>query len=86
MRGFNATNGADLESDYRCFFECKSMGIFMFAVSGSGDRYELEISANNTNKLTTNLEEYVCWVEKISDGKTEKLLSGRIHLDKRIKE
>lgn len=79
----NNTDGADLEGDYYCYFECSSIGKLQFGVANN--RYELEISEVNTNKLVNNLEEYVVYVVKKSNSKPEKLLTGRIHVDEKVR-
>lgn len=79
----NTPAGADLENDYSCFFECDSIGKLQFAVVG--DRYELTLSVVNTNKLTKSLEGYVVYLIKTADGSYSKLLSGRIHVDKKVR-
>lgn len=79
----NTAAGTDLEQDYSCYFECDSIGQLQFTVANS--RYELEISATDTDKLTTMHEEYVVYAIKTADSKPEKLLSGRIYIDERVR-
>ena len=80
---FDDTDGTDLEDLYACYFECDSIG--QLAFSKANDRYELEISAANTDLLDDNLEEYTVYAIKVSDSSPKKLLSGRIHLDKKVR-
>ena len=82
----NNADGEDLEADYNCYFECESIGQLQFSlVSALVDSYELLISKENTDKLLTNLEEYTVYTVKISDGAYSKLLSGRIHVDDKVR-
>lgn len=79
----NDVNGEDLENDYSCYFENDSIGLLQFTVSD--DRYHLEMSETDTNKLTSNLQEYVVYTINTLDSKPAKLLSGRIHIDERVR-
>ena len=82
----NDADGVDLETDYSCYFECDSIGQLQFAVvNGATNRYELLISKENTDKLLANLEEYTVYNIKTSDGAYSKLLSGRIHVDNKVR-
>jgi len=75
-----------LEADYDCYFECESIGQLQFSVvSAVVDSYELLISKEDTNKLLTTLEEYTVYTVKISDGAYSQLLSGRIHVDDKVR-
>lgn len=76
----NDANDLDLESEYNCYFSCPSIGTKVFSVVA--DSYFLELTAIDTGLLDTNLEEYTVYTIKISDGSKDKLLSGRIILDK----
>ena len=77
------SSGLDLEEDYHCYFECDSIGQLQFSVAN--DRYELTISAINTSKLSTTLEDYVVYIIKTADSVPEKLMSGRIHRDEEVR-
>ena len=77
----NDSDGVDLESEYACWFECDSIGKLQLSVNDAGDAYEITISKENTDKLLTNLEEYVIYTVKTSDSAYDKLLTGRIHVD-----
>ena len=79
---FNASDGTDLETDYTCTFYSPSIGEKTFSVVTSA--YYLELSAIDTNKLTTNMEEYTVYVTKIADSKKDKILSGRIVVDMKV--
>ena len=76
-------DGNDLENDYTCWFECESIGKLQFSVDS--DKYTLTISKENTGKLVENLEEYVVYTIKTTDGTYDKLLSGRMHIDKKVR-
>ena len=82
----NTTDGEDLETDYTCYFECKSMGRIDFpAVDG---KYVLKIPREKTILLTKTLEDYVVYVVKNGEpdaGEYSKLLSGRIHTDRKVR-
>ena len=80
---FNDSNGTDLEGDYTCYFKCDSIGELAFSLVGS--QYELVISEANTALLTSNLEEYAVYVKSTTTSKYDKLLSGRIHIDKKVR-
>lgn len=77
------SDGEDLENDYTCYFECESIGQLQFSVDV--DKYSLTISKEDTGRLENNLEEYVVYIIKTADGEYEKLLSGRIHVDKKVR-
>lgn len=80
---FNDSDGADLEGYYNCYFKCESIGELQFSVVGT--QYRLVISEANTALLTNNLEEYSVYVKNTSSSKYDKLLSGRIHIDNRVR-
>lgn len=77
------SDGNDLENDYTCWFECESIGKLQFSVDV--DKYSLTISKEDTGRLETNLEDYVVYTIKTSDGSYEKLAGGRIHVDKKVR-
>jgi len=77
------SDGNDLENDYTCWFECDSIGKLQFGVDI--DKYSLTISKEDTGRLDTNLEEYVVYTVKTSDGTYDKLLSGRMHIDAKVR-
>ena len=77
------SDGNDLESDYSCWFECESIGKLQFIVDSG--RYTLTIPANQTVKLVSNLEEYVVYTIRTSDNTYDKLLTGRIHIDSKVR-
>lgn len=76
-------DGEDLESDYTCWFYCESIGSLEFTFVT--DRWQLEISAINTNKITDRFEDYVVYAINTSDSKERKLISGRIVLDDKVR-
>lgn len=75
-------DGTDLETDYSCYFECASVGSIQLSVANN--RYETEISAVNTNKMV-HLEDYVVYVIETATSKPKKLLTGRLHIDKKVR-
>jgi hypothetical protein len=79
----NDADGVDLEADYSCYFYCVTIGVLPFSVVGN--RYELVISGINTAKVISNLDEYVVYTVKTSDSSEDKLLSGRIHSDAKVR-
>ena len=81
----NDTSGGDLEDEYSCYFDCNSIGVLEFSTNVTGDAWELTISKENTDKLLTNQEEYVVYTVKTSDGSYDKLLSGRMHIDAKVR-
>lgn len=80
---FDDSDGTDLEDAYACYFECDSIGQLTF--SKANDRYELTISGANTDKLLTTLEDYTVYAIKTADSSPTKLLSGRIHIDNKVR-
>ena len=81
----NSVSGEDLENDYSCYFECASIGLLEFSVNTAGDAWELTISKEDTDKLLVNQEEYVVYTVKTSDSSYDKLLSGRMHIDAKVR-
>ena len=81
----NDSAGLDLESEYSCWFECESIGKLQLSVNTEGTAYEITISKENTDLLLTNLEEYVIYTIKTSDSSYDKLLSGRLHIDAKVR-
>lgn len=82
---FDTVTGVDLEPDYTCYFNCASIGELQFTHNTTSEQYELVISEANTAKLLSNLEEYSVYVKKTADNKYDKLLSGRIHTDNKVR-
>ena len=82
---FDTVTGVDLEPDYTCYFNCASIGELQFTHNTTSKHYELVISEANTAKLLSNLEEYSVYVKKTADNKYDKLLSGRIHTDNKVR-
>ena len=82
---FNSDAGTNLETDYNCYFKCASIGELQFPYNATTEQYEMTISEANTAKVTSNLEEYVVYVKKIADNKYTKLISGRIHIDNKVR-
>lgn len=82
---FDTVTGVDLEPDYTCYFNCASIGELQFTHNTTSKHYELLISEANTAKLLSNLEEYSVYVKKTADNKYDKLLSGRIHTDNKVR-
>ena len=79
----NTTDGEDLETDYTCYFECKSMGKIVFPVVDG--RYSVTIPKEKTSLLTQSLEDYVVYVVDNTTDEYSKLLSGRIHTDRKVR-
>jgi hypothetical protein len=79
----NTTDGEDLENDYTCYFECKSMGKIVFPVVD--DKYFVTIPKEKTTLLTKSLEDYVVYVVNNTTDEYSKLLSGRIHTDRKVR-
>lgn len=79
----NLFNGENLEYENDCYFECVSIGKKQFSVLN--DYYTLTLSEADTGKLNNNLEPYTVYIQNTSTQKYEKLLSGRIHLDRKVK-
>lgn len=75
----NDINDEDLEPEYECYFESNSIGKKTYTVDTN--IFKLTLSESDTSKLAANLEKYTVYAKKISTGKYEKLLSGRIHVD-----
>lgn len=80
---FNTADGLDLEGDYNCYFYNETIGSKTF--SSNGELYSLILSETDTDKLTTNLQEYVVHVVNSSTSQKDKLLSGRIVVDKKTR-
>lgn len=80
---FNLFDNSDLESQYTCKFYNSSIGYKTFVDNGSF--YYLALTAEDTNKISNNLEEYEVYVTEIISNTSYKLLNGRIHIDKGIK-
>lgn len=70
-----------LEPYYNCYFESSSIGTKQYTVDS--DMFRLTLSETDTGKITDNLEKYTIYAKSISTGKYDKLLAGRIHLDKK---
>ena len=81
---FNLYDGTDLENDYTCTFYNKNIGYKNF--TNTGGYFSLVLTFEDTGKIVNNLENYVVYVTKISNSNKSKLLSGRIHLDKKVVE
>ena len=75
----NDVDNNDLEGGYECYFESNSIGKKQYTVVNN--MFRLTLSESDTSKLTTNLEKYNIYAKKISTGKYDKLLSGRMHID-----
>ena len=80
---YNAADGENLETSYTCYFYSPSIGSKQFSVVNNA--YSLTLSKTDTAKLIDNLEEYVVFTVKSSDLSEEKLMSGRIHRDIKIR-
>lgn len=80
---FDLYDGTSLESDYTAYFECDSLGSKTFSVTG--DIYTLIFTEEDTQLLATNLEEYVVYVVHNTTSEKDKVLSGRIVVDKRVR-
>lgn len=77
---FNLSDGTDLESDYNAYFYNANIGTKQFSIVGSA--YYLQLTSEDTGKLVDNLEPYTVYSIKISNGVKDKLLTGRIVLNK----
>lgn len=77
----NSEQDEDLEDLYTCYFYCDSIGSKPFSVVNNA--YVLILSGIDTNKLDTNLEDYVVYVVNNTTSIENKMLSGRIILDKK---
>lgn len=80
---FNTEDGLDLESEYTCWFENKDIGLKQFSVIDN--TFKLILTQEDTGKLESNLEDYVVYAQKISTSEYEKLLSGRIIIDEKVR-
>ena len=80
---FNTDTGVDLEGDYTCWFENKHIGKKQYSVVDN--TFKLTLTSEDTGKLIENLEEYVVYAIQSSNAEPNKLLSGRIVLDKLIR-
>ena len=79
---FNLFDGTDLENDYTCVFYNSSIGSKNYSVVSN--TFKLTLSKEDTGKITKNLETYVVYATETATGLTDKLLSGRIILDKKV--
>lgn len=79
---FNLFDGTDLEDEYSCYFYNKSIGEKQYLVLDNV--FKLTLSETDTGKVSKNLEEYSVYARDNSTGTKEKLLSGRIILDKKV--
>ena len=78
---YNTYNGEDLEDTNDVYFENKSIGTKQFIVVNN--TLYLELTESDTIKISSNLETYTVYaIDKLTSVKN-KLLSGRIHLDKK---
>lgn len=80
---FDLYDGSDLEGDYNCYFYTKSIGIKQF--SAVADIFNLTLTKEDTGKIVTNLESYVVYVIEKSTSEESKLVSGRIHIDNKVR-
>lgn len=80
---FNLFDDSDLESEYTCKFYNDNIGYKTFTNTGSS--YYLVLTAEDTGKISSNLEEYEVYVTERNSGISSKLLSGRIHIDRKIR-
>jgi hypothetical protein len=79
---FNLFDGTDLEDEYTCYFYNESIGEKQY--SAIDNVFKLTLSESDTGKVQANLEEYVVYAIDSSTGSKEKLLSGRIIIDKKV--
>lgn len=79
----NSSTGDNLEGDYACYFECKSTGKLQFAVVA--EAYDIVIPKEKTALMLTNLEQYTVYTVKTSDGTYDKILEGRLHVNKKVR-
>lgn len=80
---FNLFDGSNLEDDYTCYFYSDSIGTKEYDVEDN--IFKLTLSEADTSKLDNNLENYVVYVINTQTSTKEKLLSGRIHLDRKTR-
>lgn len=80
---FNLFDGTNLEDDYSCYFYSSSIGTKNYIVED--DIFKLTLSEADTGKLSNNLEEYVVYSQNNNTTEKEKLLTGRIIINKKIK-
>ena len=76
---FNQADGANLETDYTCYFKNSNIGVKTFSVVNN--MFSLTLSKEDTGKLVNNLEDYEVYVKNTSTQEYEQLLTGRIHLE-----
>lgn len=81
----NDADGNDLETDYSCWFYSEQTGAVEFDVNPTDDGYNLTLSATDTDKLTVTSEEYVIYTIKTSDSSEDKLVTGRMHIDFKVR-
>lgn len=80
---FNLFDGSDLESEYTCYFYCEDIGTKEYTVSNN--IFKLTLSEADTSGLENNLQEYVVYAVNTQSQSKEKLLTGRIVIDKKIR-
>ena len=80
---FNLFDNSDLESQFTCKFYNSSIGYKTFTNIGSS--YSLALTAEDTGKISNNLEVYEVYVTEIATGISSKLLNGRIIIDRKIR-
>lgn len=78
----NTTDGVDLEPDYTAYFYNEDIGTKTFEVLAN--TYRLVLSSEDTGKITENLTKYVVYAVNNSTTEKDKLLTGRIVLDKKV--
>lgn len=80
---FNLFDGTDLENDYTCYFYSDSIGTKQYATEDN--MFKLTLSEADTGKLLNNLEDYVVYAINNLTSEKDKLLTGRIIIDKKIR-
>lgn len=79
---FNATDGSDLEDGYNTYFYNEYIGTKTFSIVTG--KYSLTLTAEDTGKLLNNLSNYVIYAVNTTTSDKEKLLTGRIVVDKKV--
>jgi hypothetical protein len=80
---FNLFDGTDLEDEYTCYFYSTNIGEKEYTLEDN--QWKLTLSESDTGKLVKSLEEYSVYAKNNITQLQEKLLSGRIILDKKIR-
>lgn len=79
---FNLYDGTDLENDYTCYFYNEYIGTKTYSVLTG--KYVLTLTSEDTGKIVNNLSKYVVYTVNNTTSEKDKLLTGRIVLDKKV--